>query len=28
VLSFKNFLNNPASDLLITRLRAGEPISS
>ena len=28
VLSFKNFLNNPASDLLVTRLRAGEPISS
>ncbi len=27
VLSFKNFLANPASDLLIRRLRAGEPIS-
>ncbi len=28
VLSFKNFLNNPASDLLVTRLKAGEPISA
>ena len=27
VLSFKNFLNNPASDLLVRRLQAGEPIS-
>src|SRR5438093_1512993 len=27
VLSFKNFLNNPASDLLIRRLQAGEPVS-
>lgn len=28
VLSFRNFLNNPAADLLVRRLRAGEPISS
>ena len=28
VLSFKNFLNNPASDLLVSRLAAGQPISS
>lgn len=28
VLSFKNFLNNPASDLLVRRLLAGESISS
>lgn len=28
VLSFKNFLNNTASDLLIRRLTAGEPVSS
>lgn len=28
VLTFKNFLNNPASDLLVRRLIAGEPISS
>ena len=27
VLSFKNFLNNPASDLLVRRLQAGEPVS-
>lgn len=27
VLSFKSFLNNPASDLLVRRLVAGEPIS-
>ena len=27
VLAFKNFLNNPASDLLVRRLVAGEPIS-
>jgi len=27
VLSFKNFLNNPASDLLVRRLQAGEPIT-
>jgi mannitol-specific phosphotransferase system IIBC component len=27
VLAFKNFLNNPASDLLIRQLQAGEPIS-
>jgi PTS system mannitol-specific IIC component len=27
VLSFRNFLNNPASDLLIKRLTAGESIS-
>ena len=27
VLSFKSFLNNPASDLLVRRLQAGEPIS-
>jgi len=27
VLAFKNFLNNPASDLLVRRLQAGEPIS-
>jgi mannitol PTS system EIICBA or EIICB component len=28
VLSFKNFLNNPAADLLIRRLTAGEPVSA
>ena len=28
VLPFTNFLNNPAADLLIRRLQAGEPISS
>ena len=28
VLSFRNFLNTPASDLLIARLKAGEPISA
>jgi mannitol-specific phosphotransferase system IIBC component len=28
VLTFQNFLNNPASDLLLRRLTAGEPISS
>jgi len=28
VLTFRNFLNNTASDLLIRRLSAGEPISS
>jgi mannitol-specific phosphotransferase system IIBC component len=27
VLAFKNFLNNPASDLLVRRLQAGEPIT-
>jgi PTS system mannitol-specific IIC component len=27
VLSFKNFLNNPASDRLIHSLQAGQPIS-
>ena len=27
VLSFKNFLNNPASDKLIRSLQAGQPIS-
>jgi hypothetical protein len=27
VLAFKNFLNNPASDLLVRRLQAGEAIS-
>ena len=27
VLSFRNFLNNPASDLLLQRLKAGEAIS-
>lgn len=27
VIPFKAFLNNPASDLLIRRLQAGEPIS-
>lgn len=27
VLSFRNFLNNNAADLLITRLKAGEPVS-
>jgi PTS system mannitol-specific IIC component len=27
VLSFRNFLNNPASDLLVRQLQAGEPIS-
>ena len=26
VLTFRNFLNNSASDLLVTRLSAGEPI--
>jgi mannitol-specific phosphotransferase system IIBC component len=28
VLSFRNFLNNPASDLLVKQLSAGEPISA
>jgi mannitol PTS system EIICBA or EIICB component len=28
VLPFTNFLNNPAADLLVRRLQAGEPISS
>ena len=28
VLPFKNFLNNPAADLLIRRLQAGESIAS
>jgi mannitol-specific phosphotransferase system IIBC component len=28
VIPFTNFLNNPAADLLIRRLQAGEPISS
>ena len=28
VLSFKNFLNNSASDMLVQRLRAGQPVSS
>ena len=28
VLPFKNFLNNPAADLLIRRLQAGEAIAS
>ncbi len=28
VLPFRNFLNNPAADLLVKRLAAGEPISS
>ena len=27
VLTFRNFLNNPASDLLVRRLQAGESIS-
>ena len=27
VLSFRNFLNNPASDLLVKRLQAGQSIS-
>ena len=27
VLSFKNFLNNPASDLLVRQLKAGQPVS-
>jgi mannitol-specific phosphotransferase system IIBC component len=27
VLSFRNFLNNPASELLVRRLSAGESIS-
>ncbi|HEY3163115.1 MAG TPA: hypothetical protein VGJ71_02085 [Candidatus Limnocylindrales bacterium] len=27
VLAFKNFLNNPASDLLVRRLQAGEAIT-
>jgi PTS system mannitol-specific IIC component len=28
VLPFTNFLNNPAADLLLRRLQAGEPITS
>jgi len=28
VLSFKNFLNNPAAELLVSRLSAGQPISA
>jgi hypothetical protein len=28
VLPFTNFLNNPAADLLIRRLQAGETITS
>ena len=28
ILTFKNFLNNPAADLLVKRLSAGQPISS
>ena len=28
VLPFTNFLNNPAADLLVRRLQAGEPITS
>jgi mannitol PTS system EIICBA or EIICB component len=28
VIPFTNFLNNPAADLLIRRLQAGEPITS
>jgi mannitol-specific phosphotransferase system IIBC component len=28
VLPFKNFLNNPAADLLIRRLQAGEVVAS
>lgn len=28
VLPFKNFLNNPAADLLVRRLQAGEPIAA
>lgn len=28
VLTFRNFLNNPATELLVRRLTAGEPISS
>ena len=28
VIPFTNFLNNPAADLLIRRLQAGQPISS
>lgn len=28
VLTFRNFLNNPASELLIRRLTAGEPVSA
>ena len=27
VLSFRNFLSNPAADLLVQRLKAGEPVS-
>src|SRR5438876_9355383 len=27
VLSFRNYLNNPASDLLVRQLQAGQPIS-
>jgi len=27
VLSFRNFLNNPASDLLVRQLQAGQPVS-
>jgi PTS system mannitol-specific IIC component len=27
VLSFRNFLNNPASDLLVRNLQAGQPIT-
>jgi hypothetical protein len=27
VLAFKNFLNNPASELVVRRLQAGEAIS-
>ncbi len=27
VLTFRNFLNNAASDLLVRRLEAGEPIA-
>ena len=27
VLSFRNFLNNPASDLLVRHLQAGQPVS-
>ena len=27
VLSFKNFLNNPASDLLVRRLQSGQAVS-
>ena len=28
VIPFQNFLNNPAADLLLRKLQAGEPISS